>query len=467
MLPILLAVPCLLGPFLLAPQEAPPGNVRVIDSMTGEPVVGAVVHGVRESGIPVWGEFWDTVRASTGADGWASLPPRDDQTPYQWRIVRAPGYAPSGSMQVPRAGVEPAVVELVPAEVARIRILDPFGRPLPLVHLGFCVGCGHTPDVLTAVTDGDGRASLPCVGRGERDIADIYPVRDGVLTDYLHIDWDAAIESEYVAVIEAGSTVFGRLLDAEGRPLAGHGVGYPRRHRGPWARTDAEGRFRLHGAPAGHCSYLSVVDPTGKAIGGFGGSRIGVERTLRMPVEEWRDERSGPTVEVSFEFVVDGEGDLPPVPVEVWDPTTGWAELDDRTTGEPTKMELAPGRYRAEIGGKGSPYASVLLPEFEVSAGEPAPAIRREIPAPRVVRLVVPDVGDATRVGVATAHAEAQYLDFDEILEDEAAGTRAGVVSAFSVPAERFALHLRSAEPGRGVDVLRVRDGGDVLEAMR
>ncbi|MEM9383234.1 MAG: hypothetical protein AAGB93_25040 [Planctomycetota bacterium] len=466
MLSILLAVPC-----LLAPQDPSPGNVRVVDAVTGQPVAGAVVHGVPESGIPVWGEFWDTARASTGADGWAALDSPDARAYYQWRIVRAPGYAPSGAMDVPREAGEPSVVELFPAEVARIRVLDPFGRPLPLVHLGFCVGCGHTPDVLTAVTDRDGRAELACVGREGRDIADIYPVRDGVLTDYLHIDWDAAIDGEYVAVIQAGSTVFGRLLDAEGRPLAGHGVGYPRRHRGPWARTDAEGRFRLHGADPGHCSYLSVVDPAGRPIAGFGGSRIGVERTLRMPEKEWSDERDGAQVRVAFELDVEparpADRELPSVPVEVWDLETGWAELDDVTPGKPGTLALLPGRYRAEVGGKGSPYAAVVLPPFEVVADGAAPVLRSTLTAPRTVRLVVKDVGDETSVGVATARADTRYLDYDEVLVDEATGTRSGVVSAFDVPAERFALHLDATERGRDVDVLRVVDRGNVLEAER
>ena len=52
--------------------------------------------------------------------------------------------------------------------------------------------------------------------RGDRNIADIYPVADGVLTDYLHIDWDAAMDGGYEAMVAPGVTITGRVFKSDG-----------------------------------------------------------------------------------------------------------------------------------------------------------------------------------------------------------------------------------------------------------
>jgi hypothetical protein len=216
---------------LLAPSTAShetAGNVRVVNAATGEPVVGAEVLGVREVEIPVFGVTWSEARDVTDAEGWATLPPVTEKQEYQWLIVRAEGYGVAGQMDVPRSDgwvVEP--VALHPEVLAGVRVVDYLGRPVEGLHLGLCVGCGHTPDVASAVTDANGRATLPGVGREIDGIADVYPVGDGVLTDYLHVDWDAARAGVYETIAEPGGTLEGRLLRADGTPAVGYGVGSP------------------------------------------------------------------------------------------------------------------------------------------------------------------------------------------------------------------------------------------------
>jgi len=222
-------------------------NLRVVDAETGQPVSGAEVFGVHEDTAPLSGELWYRASATTDDDGWAGLAPASDEREYSWRIVRAKGYATSGSTSVPRAGGEPEVVELHRAGEARLRVVDFLGRPVPNLKLGLCVGCGHTPDVAVAVTDEDGRATFACVGTRGRGIADVYPVGEGVQMDYLGVHWNAALDGGYEAVAFPGATLRGKLLLANGSPAVGYAVGAPARHRGPWTRTDDEGRFRLEG----------------------------------------------------------------------------------------------------------------------------------------------------------------------------------------------------------------------------
>jgi hypothetical protein len=444
-LPLTLA---LLASGAARPQD--PGNVRVVDAATGAPVVGAEVLGVREAEIPVFGITWSEARDVTDAEGWATLPPVSAKREYQWLIVRAEGYGVAGQMDVPRPDgwvVEP--VALHPEVPAGVRVLDYLGRPVEGLHLGLCVGCGHTPDMASAMTDSSGRATLPGVGREIDGIADVYPVGDGVLTDYLYVDWDAARGGVYETVAEPGGTLEGRLLHADGSPAVAHGVGVPERHRGPWTVTDEEGRFRCQGLKPRFASYLQVKAPTGETIAGFEGSRIGVERTLRLPAEFWGDTEPARDAELALSLYLedwpghDGATYWPlGVPVLATHLGTGWCAQFHVALAEETVLELPSGPYRIEIGGGASPYPLKRVEWIELSPGLETPEVELEVPRPKLVRLEVDGVSEGSKLEMVCADGQVRKVKLDRVQRSPGAARGLGVVERVALPAEPFGLWL-------------------------
>lgn len=448
---------------LLAPSTSPQetaGNVRVMDAATGEPVVGAEVLGVREVEIPVFGVTWSEARDVTDAEGWATLPPVTAKQEYQWLIVRAEGYGVAGQMDVPRSDgwvVEP--VALHPEVAAGVRVLDYLGRPVEGLHLGLCVGCGHTPDVASAVTDADGRATLPGVGREIDGIADVYPVGDGVLTDYLHVDWDVARGGVYETVAEPGGTLEGRLLRADGTPAVGYGVGVPERHRGPWTVTDEEGRFRCQGLKPRFASYLQVKAPTGETIAGFEGSRIGVERTLRLPAEFWGDTEPARDAELALSLYLEGGSRNKGaaywplgVPVLTTHLGTGWCAQFHLPLAEETVLELPAGPYRIEVGGGASPYPVKSIEGIELSPELETPEVELEVPGPELVRLEVDGVSEGSKLELVCADGQVRKLKLDRVERAPGAARGLGVVERVALPAEAFGLWLDSEDEPDAAD---------------
>lgn len=462
-LPLTLA---LLASGAARPQD--PGNVRVVDAATGGPVARAEVLGVREVDTPVFGTTWSEARGVTDADGWATLPEVTAKREYQWVIVRAEGYGIAGQMDVPRPEWTVEPVALHPEVPAGVRVLDHLGRPVDGLHLGLCVGCGHTPDVASAVTDAAGRATLPGIGREIDGIADVYPVGEGVLTDYLYVDWDAARGGVYETMAEPGGTLEGRLLHADGSPAVAHGVGVPERHRGPWTVTDEEGRFRLPGLKPRLASYLQVKAPTGETIASFEGSRIGVERTLRLPEEFWGDTEPARDGELALSvFVESGPGRDPAlwplgVPVLATQLDTGWCEQFFLTVGEESVLELPRGPYLIEVGGGSSPFAPRRLERVEVSPEVATPEMEVELPPVRVARLELEGMREGAKLRMVCADGVTRKLRLDRV-ELEAGGERGlGVVERVVFPGEPFGLWLDSeGEPGgeRRSGILLALDG--------
>jgi RNA polymerase sigma factor (sigma-70 family) len=68
-----------------------------------------------------------------------------------------------------------------------------------------------------------------------------------------------------VTVLHRGLSVTGRVMDREGRPLVGATVRLLNRSQGPSLKTDADGRFRFQGAPAGERTL--AVEAAGHAPG--------------------------------------------------------------------------------------------------------------------------------------------------------------------------------------------------------
>ena len=445
---------------LAAASQEEPGNVRVVDAATGQPVAGAEVLGVREAEVPVHGVTWSEARDVTDAEGWATLPEVTAKQEYQWLIVRAEGYGIAGQMDVPKSGgwvVEP--VTLYPEVPASVRVVDYLGRPLEGLHLGLCVGCGHTPDVASTVTDSDGRATLPGVGLEIDGIADVYPVGNGVLTDYLHVDWDAARAGVYETVAEPGGTLEGRLLRADGTPAVGYGVGVPERHRGPWTVTDDEGRFRCQGLKPRFASYLQVKAPSGETIAGFEGSRIGVERTLRLPAEFWGDTEPERDAELALSVYLErkpgsnGASIWPlGVPVLATHLATGWCAQFHVALAEETVLELPAGLYRLEVGGGASPYPLERLEGIELSPELKTPEIELEIPRPGLVRLEIDGVSEGSKLEMVCADGQVRKLKLDRVERAPGAARGLGVVERVALPAEPFGLWLDSEDEPDAAD---------------
>lgn len=458
MLPSLLLA---LLPLAVLPQESsdrasgrehePAFEVHVTDAVTRQPVKGARVHGVHETVAPAWSDFWFRQAAlPTDARGVTALAPSTENARYTWTIVRAEGYAPSGTFWTPQPDT-PVEVELWPVVPSRIKLLDFTGAPLGLVHLGVAVGCGHTPDVTSAVTDSLGRATLLAVGREGWEIADVHPVGETVRATYLDVDWEAANEDVYETMAAPGARLDGVLLDAEGRPLHGLAVGQPHTHRGPWAVTDARGRFRLHGLEPEVCDHLQVHDLAGNELMAFEKTRMGMKRILCLAPGRSGGERVGETalLEVNVEVFGETSGS---VPVLVWDVETGWLDEKAAPVGESVTFDLTDGVYEIEVGGRGTPYERTNLGLHELGPtrgdAELQPTLRPVVRR----RLEILDVGDAIELIVVPASGARLTVPFDEIVHDDATGLERGVVHAFAAPSGPHGLWLEPRSRFRALD---------------
>lgn len=396
----LLAVPSLAAATIDVTAYSQERRLRIVDAETGEPIHGATADRVPEIPTPAWGKFWSTATGQSNEKGLVTLPPRDPDARSSWLIVTAKGYAPFGGQGADRVSPGWREVRLWPVVPAQVRILDYLGRPIPMVHLGVTVGCGHTPDVTSAVTDREGRATLYAVGRTGWRIADVYPVGAGVRGLEADVDWDAAIQAPLDVRVSPGIELHGRVLGPDGTPVAGVTVGTRESHRGPQSVTDSSGRFHLFGLFPRGPSHLVVTDKNENLLGFFEGSIPGVERILRLPEALGDKERPGALTDLTVKLDIVGyraEGKAlwpDKIPVTVWDAATGWMEDEEATPGTPLEFKLAPGRYRIRFGGPSSPFAEVVRGPFDVLAGTPM-EISEVLPPIEAIRLELHDIGEA------------------------------------------------------------------------
>ncbi|HEX5051980.1 MAG TPA: carboxypeptidase-like regulatory domain-containing protein [Planctomycetota bacterium] len=221
---------------------------RIVDALTLEPIPGATLYQVPEHERPRGGEFWSSAHWTADRDGFVRVP-NGELARGAWFVVDAPGHGPVAEMSYPPG--EDCLIRLVPGIDWPIAIHDAFDRPVAGADVGLCLGCGHTPDVRVATTGADGVAWLRGVeplgdvcGGGIRDI---YPRGEGLAPDYDECEWRLGDGPSVLRQAFARS-VSGRVLAPNGRPLPGVAMRGPTGyHRGPWAWTDAEGRFHLFG----------------------------------------------------------------------------------------------------------------------------------------------------------------------------------------------------------------------------
>lgn len=229
---------------------------RLVDDLTGEPLAGAEVFLVLESKRPLAGEFWWTYRGVSDVDGFVRIEqPNGDR---DWHILVCK-HARNG------VAVSSAKRELVwrvgRGQDVPVRIVDWLGRPASGAAIGFCGYCGHTPDVATARADAQGLAILRGIDVHQQ-IADLYVQHPGLELFYDTIDWRPGDPPAEVACAHSAAQR-GRVLDHEGKPVVGAFVCGGGRHRGPWAKTDAEGQYVVLGAEPGD-SVFKIVLPSGR-----------------------------------------------------------------------------------------------------------------------------------------------------------------------------------------------------------
>ncbi len=265
------------GPFL----------TRLVDDFTGEAVAGAEVFLVRESNHPIAGEFWFTYRGSSDADGFVHIARPNGDRDWHIQVVRHPRYG-----TVARSGSSNDIWRLGAAFDVPVRITDWLGRPARGARIGFCGGCGHTPDLVNAVADDDGVAVLRGIDP-QQDIADLYVQHPGLHFFYESVEWRPG-DAPMPVQCAFGPAKSGRVVDHRGAPVVGAHVRVGGRHRGPWARTAADGSFTVLGSEPEETPH-QVVTPNGRDVYFPSASRYPV--TLQLPDLADPDEQHG-TIDV-------------------------------------------------------------------------------------------------------------------------------------------------------------------------
>ena len=253
-----------------------PVRVEVVD---GEyrPIEGAKVLATRVAAAPGSPDWIPRAaepppaahRATTGADGWASLPPLAGD----WLLVaRHDGYA-TGFEQI---GNYPGLI--IEGNVCRIllrpradlsgRVMDTAGRPMANVRIyttGDLEGWFRRESIPwrpRGRTDGNGEYRLAGVPAGRTTIYAARPHGSPVKVGIVHLP---RVE-RFDLILPVGGVLRGRITDAKtGKPVAGvrivaevgtyshGGLLY-----GSETRSDRSGRYEIRGMPVGPVSQLRV-----------------------------------------------------------------------------------------------------------------------------------------------------------------------------------------------------------------
>lgn len=216
---------------------------RAVDGMTGAALPQAELFLIEESNHPVRGEFFFQSRLTPDADGFFRIaldPNLQRGRTWHWLMVRAPGFGQ-------RMGMDALddVTVLAPSVDVPVQVFDAFGQPVADCLVGFCSGCGHTPDLVSARTDQNGLCTLRGIDTSQ-GIRDYYLEHQDLGLFYEQCDWfpgepPMRIEEKFAISLR------GTVVDADGKPIANAHVGYKDVHRGPWTRTGNDGSFLLCG----------------------------------------------------------------------------------------------------------------------------------------------------------------------------------------------------------------------------
>jgi hypothetical protein len=251
--------------------------------------------------------------------------------------------------------------------------------------------------------------------------------------------------------------IVGVVLDATGKPLAGAHVGGGSFHRGPWALTDSEGRFRLVSADPGSTVEVDQEYDEMYAKGQppsptFVIPPPGVRRVLRMPVpgdpplkEAMLDVRIAARDAQSGEVAEDA-------PLVAWRDEDGWTA---RGRAEITALPL--GSFTVLAGGGLSPYAPTRT-RIEIADDVPTPLVL-DVTRHPAVRVVLED--DPKDVAIALVSAD--DIRRDGVAEEVQAGRLSvppGITCAIRVDVEmedRQHVEFVPIPPERGADQPPIR----------
>jgi hypothetical protein len=401
---------------------------RIVDEFTSAPIAGAELFLVAESKTPIGGEFWSTRQSKSDANG--NLRVRTDDIDGKWHhlVLRAAGHAVSS-----RCNPGELIWRVAPPQNAPVQLRNWRGDPAVLAMVGICGGCGHCPDLATATSGPDGIALLRDIDP-HNEIADLYVQGDGLGIAYRSLQWRPG-DPPFLLDCGWSEPMTGKLLDHNGKPIAAVFIGSHEIHRGPWARTGADGIFRVLGASGNEDLIARLAD-----------REVRFERppafpaTLRAPVPDGE-----PNQQVDAEPAPKAD-DKPPVPITV--------AISGETSGEAPSVHVSCPRWqpRDEPGvpltvPADGPFALVLsvdgdcryFPFANAAALPPQPIALRWFKPTRIVGKAVDTEGKPVAVRVRAASG------FGEFSGDGAAS----VDGVFTVAAHHTGLTLVELVPQR------------------
>lgn len=319
------------------PLGGDPVLMRLVDDLTGEPIGCADAFFVAEHDAPIAGEFWWEERGTSDADGFVRVN-RPRVKGANEVVVRHPTH---GNVAVLHA--EP-VLRLGRTFKVPLRVLDWMGRPAPGAMVGLCGACGHSPDIVNAMADANGKAVLLDVDP-RQEIADIYVQHPGLHFYYNSVTWRPGDDPMDV---RCGRSIVqtGKVVDHLGAPVAGAFVCGGSRHRGPWARTAADGSFTILGAEPQDCPN-KVKLASGREFHFGDASRYPV--TIKLPALT-DPEAYEATIDVpDRSAAAEAEVATKEVTVRVADAPSAKLAFDVDYPGQPERAEAASGPDVVEV----------------------------------------------------------------------------------------------------------------------
>jgi hypothetical protein len=232
--------------------------VRLVDDLDGEPIAGAEVFLVAESQHPIGGEFWFSHRGVSDAEGFVRIPQPKLVRDWHWQVMKHPVRGVAARSDY----VEP-IWRIGRTFDVPLEIQDWAGRPAGGARVGFCGGCGHSPDIADATAAANGFVVLRGIDP-QQDIRDLYVQHPGLRLYYDSVRWRPG-EPPMVVRCGYGPELSGTVVDFHGTPVAGAYVRGGGFHRGPWGKTAADGTFTILGCDPGDCPY-QVVLPDGREV---------------------------------------------------------------------------------------------------------------------------------------------------------------------------------------------------------
>ncbi len=139
-----------------------------------------------------------------------------------------------------------------------VLVRDWRGQAVPGARIGFCGGCGHSPDLINATCGPDGVAILRGIDP-HNGVRDVYVQHPGLSLGYDSVDWSPG-SPPWVLRCSYSPAVSGKVVDMKGNPVGGAYVSAREVHRGPGTRTAADGTFTLHGSEDGSICKITTSD---------------------------------------------------------------------------------------------------------------------------------------------------------------------------------------------------------------